>query len=115
MANKPPNPRILTPDDGLHIRYGQLINLSGEAPDRQEGVADDQLVWSNDKGELGKGALLSTTTLPVGKNQIQLTATNRDGLSASTTITVFIDDDLNLPGPTLSAGPPQVGWHVASG
>jgi hypothetical protein len=115
MANKPPVPRILSPYDGFHMRYGQLVNLTGEAPDLQDGVGDDQFVWSNQNGELGNGALLSTSSLPVGKNQIQLSATNRDGLSASATITVFVDDDLNLPGPTLSAGPLQVGWHVASG
>ena len=28
---------------------------------------------------------------------------------------VVVDDDLDLPGPTLSVAPTEVGWHVSSG
>ena len=35
-------------------------------------------------------------------------------MSASTTITVVVDDDLNLPGPTLTVGPTQLGWSFAT-
>jgi hypothetical protein len=30
-------------------------------------------------------------------------------------ITVVVDDDLELPGPSLSVAPAQVGWHVTAG
>jgi hypothetical protein len=117
MANKPPQPHILTPGDGTHIHYGQLINFSGEAEDFQDGgVSGASLVWRNQQGAaLGTGPLLSLTDLAVGSNHITLTATNKAGLSSSASITVIVDDDLNLPGPTFSVGPTQINWHVTPG
>jgi hypothetical protein len=79
-------------------------------------VADAGLVWKNAQGAtLGTGALISLDNLPVGSNEITLVATNSVGQSASASVTVIVDDDLNLPGPTLTAGPGQVGWHIAAG
>ena len=72
------------------------------------------LVWSTQRGLLGTGALLTVEQLPAGVNIITLTATNRAGIAASTSITVFVDDDLRLPGPTLSVGPSQTGWSVGA-
>jgi len=115
MENKPPQPMILTPGNDTHRHYGQLVNFSGEALDFQDGsVGDANLVWTNQYGMLGKGSLLSISNLPVGLNLITLTATNSVGLSAKTSITVIVDDNLNLPGPTLSAGPTQFAWSFAS-
>ncbi len=116
MAGKPPQPYILSPADGTQVHWGQLVNFSGEAFDWQDGsVGGANLVWSNQHGQLGTGPLLSVSDLPVGVNTITLLATNSLGLSASTQITVIVDDDLTWPGPTLSVGPTQVGWHVAAG
>jgi hypothetical protein len=117
MANKPPQPYILTPGDATHIHYGQLVNFSGMAFDAQDGTVDaGGLVWKNAQGTtLGSGPLLSLDDLPVGSNQITLSATNSVGQSASTNITIIVDDDLSLPGPTLTAGPGQVSWQVAAG
>jgi hypothetical protein len=117
MANKPPQPYILTPGDNTHIHYGQLVNFSGMAFDAQDSTVDaGGLVWKNAQGAtLGTGPLLSLDDLPVGSNTITLVATNSVGQSASASVTVIVDDDLNLPGPTLTAGPGQVGWHIAAG
>jgi hypothetical protein len=116
MAAKPPQVHITSPTDGTKVHYGQLVNLSGEALDLQDGgVSGEDLVWTNQKGLLGTGSFLALTDLPVGVNWITLTATNTIGLSASASVTVTVDDDLNLPGPTLSVGPLQIGWHVAPG
>jgi hypothetical protein len=114
MAAKPPEPRILLPADGTEIQYGQLINFMGEAIDWQdEAVTGDDLVWSNQYGQLGTGTLISSDDLPVGVNYITLAATNSAGLSAQDTITVIVNDDLDLPGPALYVAPPQVTWHLA--
>ena len=64
---------------------------------------------------LGGGSLLSLDSLPVGENVITLLAVNSVGQTASASVTVFVDDDLNLPGPTLTAGPSPLGWHVPAG
>jgi hypothetical protein len=117
MANKPPQPYILTPADNTHVHYGQLVNFSGMALDAQDGtVSDSGLVWKDQNNNtLGNGPLLSLDTLPVGTNVITLQATNSTGQSASASVTVIVDDDLNLPGPTLTTGPNQVNWQVGAG
>lgn len=117
MGSKPPEPFILTPANPTHIQYGQLVNFSGVAFDVQDTfVADAGLVWKDAGGNvLGNGAQISLDALPVGTNVITLVATNSQGKAASATVTVVVGDDLALPGPTLSAGPGQVGWHVAAG
>jgi len=112
MASKLPQPHILTPNNGLHIHAGQLVNLSGEAEDFQDGsVSGAKLVWSNQQGLLGTGSQLSVSNLPVGVNTITLMATNGVAQSASTSITIVVDDDLSLPGPTLIVGPTQIAWE----
>ncbi len=117
MANRPPQPSILTPENNLHIQYGQLVNFSGMALDAQDGtVADAGLLWKDSQGgTLGTGSLISLDNLPVGSNVITLQATNSVGQTASATVTVVVGDDLNLPGPTLTAGPAQVSWQVPAG
>ena len=117
MASKMPDPFIITPEDGLHIHYGQLVNFSGMALDVQDGtVADEGLSWQDeDFQEISSGALLSLDKLPIGSNIIYLKATNSAGKSAYAQVTVYVDDDLNLLGPTLAAGPAPVGWHVGEG
>ena len=116
IAPKPPQPVILNPGNGAHVEWGQLVQLVGEAWDRQDGLVNAaNLVWQNQYGELGTGAALALTDLPVGENVITLTATNSAGLSASTTITVVVEDDLLLPSRTLAVGPTQVGWHIGAG
>lgn len=117
MANKPPTPIILNPAEGHTVNYGQLINFSGMATDALDGmVASSGLQWLNDQQEvLGAGPLFSSDTLPVGMNVITLRATNSQGLVEDATIGVYVGDDLNLPGPTLTASPDKVGWHVPSG
>ena len=117
MAPKPPQVFILTPQDGLHIHYGQLVNFSGFAQDAQDGtVADAGLSWWDDSDNLlGSGPLLSLDSLPVGENVIFLVAINSLGETATTYVTVFVDDDLSLPGPTLTAGPSPVSWQVNAG
>ncbi|MCB8945091.1 MAG: BACON domain-containing protein [Ardenticatenaceae bacterium] len=116
VANKPPMPSIHNPGDGAVVTWGQLINFMGEAADYQDGTVDPaNLVWSNQYGELGTGAVLDITDLPVGVNQITLTATNSKGLSASKTITVIVQDDLQPPAASLQIGPNPIGWHVAVG
>lgn len=116
LANKPPTPVIHNPGDGAVVSWGQLINFMGEAMDLQDGtVAADNLAWSNQDGPLGTGAVLAIDDLPVGLNEITLTATNSKGVSASTTITVIVEDNWQLPVADLQVGPNQVGWHVAAG
>jgi hypothetical protein len=111
FASKPPMPMILTPGNNHTVNFGQLVNFSGAAMDWQDGsITGANLVWSNQNGVLGTGELLSVSSLPVGVNTITLKATNSAGQSAETTITVIVNDDLSLLGPTMTAGPTQFDW-----
>ena len=70
LANKPPQPRILTPGSDGKIYAGQLVNFEGEATDPQDGVVvDTGLVWRTPGRTLGSGSRLSITDLPVGANR----------------------------------------------
>lgn len=117
MADKPPQVFILDPGDNTHIHYGQLVNFNGLAMDAQDSIVPASgLVWKNSQAStLGTGPQLSLENLPVGTNVITLQATNSVGESASASVTVIVDDDLTLPGPTLTAGPLQVSWQVPAG
>lgn len=116
LANKPPRPRILTPAAGATVHEGQLVNFAGEANDPQDGVIpEEDLAWSIPGKSLGSGSKLSISDLPLGVNIITLIATNSDGLSESSTVSINVIKDVYLPGPTLTAGPMQVGWHIGAG
>ncbi len=117
MSNKAPQPVILDPAVNTQVHYGQLVNFNGFAQDAQDGlVASSGLVWMNAAQQtLGGGPTLSLASLPVGTNRITLQATNSLNLSASAVVTVTVDDNLDLPGPTLSAGPLQAGWQINAG
>ena len=116
MAVKAPQVRILQPGDGHTIQYGQLVNFLGEADDFQDGgVADASLTWSTPDGVFGNGPAVSADWLKVGANEITLTAVNSAGVSASQKITVYVVDDLSLPGPTLHAGPDTIALWAPAG
>jgi len=118
MALKPPLVTILSPADGAQVPWGQVVTLAGQAIDPQAVAGEDPgltLAWRNGAVLLGETSTLSVQDLPVGVNHVTLTATSTKGLSASAAIDVTVDDDLGLPGPTLTAGPLQLAWTVAPG
>jgi YVTN family beta-propeller protein len=116
LPNKQPSPYIVQPADGQTLYAGQLLNLEGEATDLQDGVIGDTgLAWSSFGTPIGSGARISLPDLPLGTNAITLTATNSLGLSASVTVHLNVIASAAQPGPTLTAGPQQIGWQVAAG
>jgi hypothetical protein len=115
IADKLPQPMILNPGDGASFEWGQLVSLSGQANDAQDGsVAPASLAWSNQKGPLGSGAILDLSDLPVGENVITLTATNSKGLSPAHSITITITDDGSCPPrPGAGSSPSDGTWRRA--
>jgi hypothetical protein len=51
----------------------------------------------------------------VGVTEISLTATNSLDLTATASVMVTVTEGLDQPGPTLTAGPAQIGWNVGVG
>lgn len=64
---------------------------------------------------LGTGTEFSQDDLIIGANEITVTAVNSEGLSTAVTFTIYVDDELLPPAPTLTVGPDQISFHVADG
>lgn len=116
IAKKPPIVRIQGAANGQVSRYGQVINLSGEAQDPQgEVLSDADLQWQVDGKTVFLGPLFSVQTLPPGAHTIKFAATNSGGLTGTTALQVTVVDDLEPPAPYLSAAPAEVAWQVEAG
>lgn len=117
VANKAPVISVLTPHDGEMFAFGQEVYFTAEVLDYQDGTLfGSDIEWRDQTGFLlGTGTEFSQDNLLIGENIITVTATNNDGLSTAVTFSIFVDDELELPPATLTAGPDQVGWHVADG
>ena len=116
LPNQPPQARILSPGKNAVLRYGQTVNLMGEAFDPQDGgLSGASLSWTVNGATVGEGALLTLPDLPPGAHSIGLQATNSAGLSVTAAVEITVADDLEPPGPFLSAAPASVTWNVAAG
>ena len=91
---KPPEVFIDEPANDASFESGLEVNLSGSAYDLQLDdwlTEENQLTWTSDiDGELGQGESLVMEGLSAGKHTITLTATNKEGLSASAKVTINI-------------------------
>ncbi len=116
LATRAPSVRILAPGPGARVHLGQSVNFEGEARDLQDGrLAGARLAWTTGARALGTGPRITVADLPAGTSTVTLTGTNAAGLTTQATVSLSVDADLSTPGPTLTAGPTQVGWHVAAG
>ena len=114
LADKAPVVRIVRPRDRLRVEYSQLVRFDVEAWDpnrRSLGL----VAWSLGRRRLGLGRSIAVDDLPVGTNEVRVSVTNAAGSTASDTVTVIVHDDLEVPGPTLSASPPSIAWSVSLG
>ena len=91
--NQPNAPRIEHPAPGARFYAGQVIGFRARATDREDGyLSGDSLVWSSDLegGELGTGDLLRRSLSRSGSHVITLAATDRSGLTTSTSVQIQI-------------------------
>jgi hypothetical protein len=113
VASKAPVVSILSPADGLHVQWNQLVTFEGSARDAQDDeIADGSFTWSTQYGHHGSGRMLQADDLPVGDITVRLAVTNSLGLSATASILVVVGDDLRPLGPNLSVTPQALSWHV---
>lgn len=96
VGNSPPNNvSIVTPINGETYAITETILFSAIAEDEEDGLlTGNSLVWtSNLEGQIGTGAsftLPSLTFTREGQHQITLTASDKDGLTTSTSITISV-------------------------
>ncbi len=92
IAQKPPEVRILTPENGAQIARDQALILRGQATDLEDGVLDgNALEWTSDRhGVLGRGRLLSASGLSRGLHRVTLSARDSAGTSTTTAVEVEV-------------------------
>jgi PKD repeat protein len=73
------------------------------------------LTWNNQNGLLGNGGQISADFLPTGENIVTLTVQNSAGVSSSKQIKIYVDDPLELPGPTLTLAPSALSFQAEAG
>lgn len=106
LAPNPPAVTVFTPRDGAAIPPATLVTLSSQAVDPQAGVLDGAaLRWRSDRdGPLGSGPVIDTDRLSLGVHRITLTATDRDGLSSTATVTLIVTRKVRVPPPRGTPG-----------
>jgi glucose/arabinose dehydrogenase/PKD repeat protein len=119
-AGSPPVPRILTPTDGASFKAGDVISFSGAASDPEDGnlpasALSWKIVFHHDDhihpaldgvvGASGSMAVPDTGHNFRGRTnyEIVLTATDRDGIQASTSVTV-VPQKVNLTFQSVPSG-----------
>lgn len=94
IANTSPDTRIESPSYGAEIDTAATIPLKGSANDMEYGrLEGEQLQWSSDEdGHLGTGRAVDVpgSTLSPGTHEITLTATDPEGASGETSVTIEI-------------------------
>jgi hypothetical protein len=92
IARKGPAARIASPVDGTTFRRSEAVFLLGRGTDLEDGeLRGAALVWSSDRdGVLGTGNHIVPTELAHGRHVVTLTATDRDGSSATARVTIEV-------------------------
>ncbi len=90
--NLAPVPVVIAPEDDAIFREGDIIALSGEALDPEDGgLSGSALVWTSSiDGVLGQGAEVEWLAPSLGEHQLIFSAIDRQGLQASTSISVLV-------------------------
>lgn len=113
VPQKGPQVFITSPKEGMSFPKGEQVILEGVAIDREEGSIEDEQAysWSSDRdGVLGTGRSLWGIPLSNGRHKITLTASDRDGHSDSSTVTIVIGPEAGAaPGKTIG-GVSSSGW-----
>ncbi len=77
-----------------------VILLQGTYTDREDvpPFDDIEFVWSSDRdGEIGRGQNTTAIGLSAGRHIITLTATDRDGMTGSTSVVIWVGEQIFLP------------------
>ena len=109
----PPHVVITEPTKGIRRPAGASVNLSATAyDDTGTRLTGRSLVWRAGRHVLGRGAMITTTSLPAGRQRVTLTARDRHGRTATASVTVTILP--STPQLTLLRAPHRVGRQARS-
>lgn len=113
VINSAPSITINTPPDGSIYEIGTAVTLSATVIDEEDGVLGGaSLVWSSSlDGALGTGTSVANVILSKGSHVITLSATDSEGITATSSITIHIG---NTP-PTSTIISPLTGTNYEDG
>lgn len=99
-----PSASISSPNDDATFYEGEEVTLEGSAEDPEDGtLSGDALVWESDAdGQIGTGQTASTTFLSADSRTISLTATDSDGITDQTEISITVEAN-GLPSASISS------------
>ncbi len=121
--NTPPTTAIITPEDGTAVDPGDLVELYGVARDEQDAAGTLQITWQSSLDGVfdttapdGNGDMhLAKNDFSAGLHVITLTATDKKGEAASTSINLQVGDGANQAGaPAIVIVSPNEGEQVGS-
>src|SRR5205823_3524888 len=105
----PPVVTIAAPADGTTIFAGTSLAFSGTAADAEDGDLGAALVWTSSRdGALGTGRAVVVPGLSVGMHALTASVADRDGATASASVTVTVV-------PSTLAFSPSADTYVDSG
>jgi len=91
LVNSAPRVVISAPRSSLSVIVGSPVICAATATDREDGDLSARIVWSSSvDGELGTGAMLTISTLSVGRHMITARVTDEGGLQHSLLRTVTV-------------------------
>lgn len=109
--NAAPEVTIKSPSDGASILQDQKITLTGTAKDKENGdlIAGD-ISWSSDlQGTLQTNEDGEFTGLVIGDHIITMTATDKDGVKGTATVTVTVKENASKNEAYIPAGVYTIG------
>lgn len=90
---RPQDLLIVSPGLDSTVAAGAQVRLEGSAFDADDGVLLGQAIaWHSDRdGPLGRGIMLRTSALSVGRHRLTMTATDSDGNAASASVDLRVE------------------------
>jgi len=120
-ANAAPEVTIKSPSGGTTILQDQKITLSGTAKDKEDGdLGSGDIGWSSDlQGTLQANENGEFTGLVIGDHMITMTATDKDGIKGTATVTVTVKENESnnyayIPAGTYTIGQPSFKKEVVT-
>lgn len=91
--NSAPSASISSPSDGTTFQEGETVVFEGSAEDPEDGsLTGDALVWESDvAGQIGTGESFERSDLDPADHAITLTATDSDGATAASDVSITVE------------------------
>ena len=104
-ANVPPSVSISNPEDNSVFLSDEGVTFTATAIDFEDGDLSAQISWSSDViGDLGTGATIITTQLPVGTHVITASVTDGTGAIGNNSSTIKVAVPLPTPWQGIDIG-----------